>query len=217
MRSVFGFFCTLSALLSTCYSLSCTKCFSLTTDFCTGPSITCPADQVCASSYTITIARGVRVSQVYSRDCVAKQYCTMKGSMGFAQNSRSSMSITCCSTDNCEPPQPTLPAENNWANGLVCRSCISPDSLWCYTDDTIRCTGDENMCLLQTTKIIGSVSSSIALRGCATKNICDFGRQAVTTDQVSININFQCTSGSVGVFGGIFLPLLGIVLTKLLC
>ncbi|XP_053308586.1 phospholipase A2 inhibitor gamma subunit B-like [Spea bombifrons] len=218
MRSVFGFFCTLSALISTCYSLSCTKCSNTTTSSCTGSSITCPADQVCGVSYTLTTEGGV-TSLEYSRDCFLKEQCTFNGSMGFAQNSRVRIGYSCCSTDNCLPSLPALPADNNKTNGLVCRSCSSQNSVWCYTSDTIQCTGDENMCLLQTTKITtGSVSSSTAIRGCATKSICDLGRQAVTTDQISVDINFQCTSGSVGVFGGVFLNLLlGIVLTKLLC
>ncbi|XP_053308587.1 phospholipase A2 inhibitor 25 kDa subunit-like isoform X1 [Spea bombifrons] len=218
MRSVFGFFCTLSALISTCHSLSCIRCISMTTDSCNGPSITCPADQVCGASYTLTTASGVTASQTYSRDCVPKQYCTFNGSMGFAQNIRARIGFSCCSTDNCLPSLPALAAENNQPNGLVCRSCISADSEWCYTDDTIQCTGDENMCLLQTTKNRGSVSSSTAFRGCATKSICNLGSQAVTADQISVDTNYQCTSGSVAVFGGVFLPLLlGIVLTKLLC
>ncbi|CAJ0933853.1 unnamed protein product [Ranitomeya imitator] len=46
-----------------------------------------------------------------------------------------------------------VPSRNSTQNGLVCRTCTSPDSTWCYTSDTMQCTGDEDMCILQTTKI----------------------------------------------------------------
>ncbi|PIO11223.1 hypothetical protein AB205_0111450 [Aquarana catesbeiana] len=46
---------------------------------------------------------------------------------------------------------------DNSTNGITCRSCLTVNSNWCYDSNTIRCTGSETKCLLQTTKITGNI------------------------------------------------------------
>ncbi|XP_069803489.1 phospholipase A2 inhibitor and Ly6/PLAUR domain-containing protein-like isoform X3 [Dendropsophus ebraccatus] len=81
-------------------------------------------------------------------------------------------------------------------NGVVCPCCTSASD-WCYTTETIRCTGDENRCILQIVEIpdLGST----VLRGCATQSMCDDGSVSESVDGLSVNMKITCTNGGRGV------------------
>uniref|UniRef100_A0A8C5WJD1 Sodefrin-like factor n=1 Tax=Leptobrachium leishanense TaxID=445787 RepID=A0A8C5WJD1_9ANUR len=147
-------------------------------------------------------AGGSVVSKKYERDCVPKNQCNLQGSMSIINTHIHRIGVSCCNTDNCTPDLPTLPAVSTRFNGLVCRTCVSTYSGWCYTDDTMQCTGNENMCLLQTTSITGAVSMRIVLRGCATKSLCDLSRQTEQTADRKVDMRFTCTSGTAGLYSG---------------
>uniref|UniRef100_A0A8C5QVE6 UPAR/Ly6 domain-containing protein n=1 Tax=Leptobrachium leishanense TaxID=445787 RepID=A0A8C5QVE6_9ANUR len=125
---------------------------------CDGLSVSCRLDNVCGASYTVTTSDFSVVTGNYMRGCVTKNQCNLQGSISVINNVMNRIGVSCCNTDNCNPSFPTLPAVNTTFNELVCRTCISADSDWCYTKDTVHCTGDENMCLLQTTSITGNAS-----------------------------------------------------------
>ncbi|XP_075462394.1 uncharacterized protein LOC142497880 [Ascaphus truei] len=193
MRSLLQVLCVLSALVATGYSLSCTECVGSTDTSCTGPSITCPADHVCVSSYTVLTAGGIE-TKIFTRTCESKSKCGINGSITLPTY-KSQMGSSCCTTDDCTPSMPTLPANNNIKNGVTCRTCISANSDYCYTSDTIECTGDEKMCLLQSTKISGSISSTVAIRGCATESICNVGRQSLSNGDKNMEVKTNCIKG----------------------
>ncbi|XP_031762432.1 phospholipase A2 inhibitor and Ly6/PLAUR domain-containing protein-like [Xenopus tropicalis] len=205
MRSLLGTLCALSVFAATGYSLSCQTCMSAGSTPCQGQSLPCPPDSACVATYTLTTTNGVTVSEAYTLSCAPLGRCDKPGSFSFPK-SKLKMGTSCCYTDNCSPPTPTLPADNNQVNGLVCPTCASADSAWCYTSDTMQCTGDENMCLLQTTEI--KVSSKVAVRGCATKSICDLGSTSVSYPGYSMDVKFSCTSGSFGTLCYYLSPLL---------
>ncbi|XP_040183166.1 phospholipase A2 inhibitor and Ly6/PLAUR domain-containing protein-like [Rana temporaria] len=216
MASLLKILGVLSALVTSGYSLSCTKCSSSISDSCTGPSETCPSGSLCGAGYAESWALGIRVSKSYTMSCVPQDKCDKTGSMSLPNNVRMKMGTTCCKTDQCTPTFPSLPRDSSGSNGLTCRSCIS-DSTWCYTSDTMQCTGDENMCLLQTTKVSGPKPASIAMRGCATKSICNLGSESSSAEGVSMEVKFICTSGSIGLQKGFYLPaVICILLLKLL-
>uniref|UniRef100_A0A8C5QS38 UPAR/Ly6 domain-containing protein n=1 Tax=Leptobrachium leishanense TaxID=445787 RepID=A0A8C5QS38_9ANUR len=192
--------CTPSKII--CQALSCIRCVTLGMTSCDGPSISCPSDNVCGASYTVTTAGGSVVSKNYVRGCVPKNQCNLQGSISVINNAMNRIGASCCNTDNCTPDLPTLPAVSTRFNGLVCRTCVSTYSGWCYTDDTMQCTGNENMCLLQTTSITGAVSMRIVLRGCATKSLCDLSRQTEQTADRKVDMRFTCTSGTAGLYSG---------------
>ncbi|XP_072282872.1 uncharacterized protein [Pyxicephalus adspersus] len=198
---ILGLFLT---LVTSGYSLSCIQCSSVTSTSCTGPSVTCASGYQCGAQYTASNAGTVSNNQ-YTRTCFPENQCTLSGSLS-TNGARIKSAVSCCNTDNCTPSLPSLPGDSSVSNGLTCRSCVSADSTWCYTSDTIQCTGNENMCLLQTTKISGSVSLSTAIRGCSTKSFCDFGSQSSSIDGLSTEVKFICTSGSMGLQKGIYLP-----------
>ncbi|MEE6481903.1 hypothetical protein FKM82_013059 [Ascaphus truei] len=172
---------------------------------CTGSSISCPADNVCLSSYTVTTVGGIEISTLFTRSCELQSKCDMSGSI-IIPNGKIKTTTSCCTTDNCTPPIPTLPADNGVMNGLTCRACASADTDECYTSDTLECTGNEKMCLLQTTKKTGAVSSTVAFRGCATKSICNIGSQYVSDGGTNMEVKRSCTDGSVGLHQGFIFP-----------
>ncbi|XP_077113479.1 phospholipase A2 inhibitor 25 kDa subunit-like [Ranitomeya variabilis] len=188
--AILGLFLTITAISD---ALLCTQCMS-TSSSCSGDSRTCPSGHVCASQYSETTVGGER-TELLLRVCSPSSECSIKGSISTAQL-QLRMAASCCETDNCTPNLPALPTKSTNSNELVCRSCISADSTWCHTPDTVQCTGDENMCLLQSTKISGSASASTAIRGCATKSICDLGSQTSTFAGLTLDVKTVCTSGS---------------------
>ncbi|XP_075047320.1 phospholipase A2 inhibitor NAI-like [Mixophyes fleayi] len=195
MRSLLGYLCVLSALTATGFSLQCKVCAGNNFGSCTGTTMTCPADNVCGGSRALTTANGITLTDIFTISCVPKNTCNTPGSIS-TPNINIKMGTSCCETDNCTPPSPTLPGNTFQPNGVTCRTCTSANSDWCYTEDTIQCIGNENMCLLQTNNIYGSSKLSTALRGCATKSICDFGTKSSTSGGVNTKVSFSCTSGS---------------------
>ncbi|KAG8433725.1 hypothetical protein GDO86_012180 [Hymenochirus boettgeri] len=157
---------------------------------------------------------GSILTQTYITSCAPRSQCSGSGSVGIP-NGRIKRGVSCCYTDNCTPPRPTLPGDSSQLNGIVCRTCTSADSLWCYTSDTIQCTGNEDKCLLQTTQISGTLNSKVAIRGCATKSICDLGSSSVDVPNLKMDLTFKCTSGGFGVHQGLFM-VVSITLTTLL-
>ncbi|MEE6481900.1 hypothetical protein FKM82_013057 [Ascaphus truei] len=179
-----------------------------------GPSITCPDNNICVSSYAVTAAGGIE-TKIFTRNCESQTKCGINGSITLPTY-KSQISSSCCTTDNCTSPIPTLPANNNIKNGVTCRTCISANSDYCYTSDTIECTGDEKMCLLQSTKISGSISSKVALRGCATESICNVGSQSASSGGINTEVITKCSNGNIGLHQGFFFPAVALLLMKLL-
>ncbi|KAM4652612.1 phospholipase A2 inhibitor NAI-like [Discoglossus pictus] len=200
MHSLLVFLVINSALLAAAYSLQCTQCVGITS--CSGSSITCPAGSLCGYTRTKVISAGI-TQESFIRSCILEKQCNINGTMSYPQSTLW-MVTSCCSTDNCNAPSLPLPTIGTNKNGLVCRACVTADSDWCYTSDTMQCTGNQNMCLLQSVKISGTTSIKAALRGCATKSICDLGSQTTSEGGVTTNVKYVCTSGSNGLNNGIF-------------
>ncbi|XP_063293156.1 phospholipase A2 inhibitor and Ly6/PLAUR domain-containing protein-like isoform X1 [Pelobates fuscus] len=194
MGSILGFLCMLSVLISTGYPLSCIKCVNIKGGSCTGSSVTCASDQVCMSSYGESSIEGIKVSEVFLRDCAPTSYCDFEGSITVESNLKTKMGISCCSTDHCTTPMPKLPTDKTEPNGLSCRVCLTTDSDWCTSSKTIDCTGDENMCILQSSKIIGPQNVTTAFRGCTTKNVCQFSSSTQSFDSLTMESTIQCTA-----------------------
>ncbi|XP_077312662.1 phospholipase A2 inhibitor NAI-like [Lithobates pipiens] len=184
----------LLALAASGYSLLCTQCISQSKS-CVGSNVSCPSDSLCGVAYSET-GYGCDTTNLYVSSCLPQDKCGLSGSATFPSRVILRMGTSCCSTDLCIPKFPSLPWYNSMPNnGLTCQSCKS-DSTRCYTSDTIQCTGDENMCLLHTTKMSGNRSMSTTFRGCATKSLCNLSSQSYSTEEVSAEMKFICTSGS---------------------
>ncbi|KAM9299500.1 uncharacterized protein PAF06_016579 [Gastrophryne carolinensis] len=187
---LFGIFFLVSTFAATGYSLSCTVCTSDSTTSCTGSNITCPSGSLCGSIYTTTAGKYILFLDLSLPHLIIKAFIKV-----------------------------IVSTTNSTSNGLVCRTCATADSTWCYTSDTMTCTGNENMCILQTTKIsVGSQSASAALRGCATKSMCDIGSQSQSAGGASTEVKFICTSGSFGLHSSFsILAIVCLFCLQLLC
>ncbi|XP_040277284.1 uncharacterized protein LOC120992389 [Bufo bufo] len=129
----------------------------------------------------------------WTYECASE--CNFLGSMRL-QQLQIRMNTLCYGHPNCTV-NGYSPTENSTLNGLGCPSCLSDNSTWCYTDETIQCRGDETMCLLlQTTQESGSMSTSTAFRGCTTKSFCDLGSQSQNETGSSTEVKFNCTRAS---------------------
>ncbi|XP_063291785.1 phospholipase A2 inhibitor gamma subunit B-like [Pelobates fuscus] len=211
MKRFLGLLCGLSALVATGYSLSCVKCLVPGPNSCNGTSINCTSDQVCLSSYEVTSRNGVKVSEIFSRDCLPRTLCDVEGSWSALGGMKSQVATRCCVSDNCTPPEPKLAAVSNEVNGLTCPTCISVESDRCSTEDFIQCTGNETKCFLIAADITGNVSSSLMFRGCSTESFCVLGMQSVSSNDTHADLKVTCTNGSAGPFGGFSLLVITVI------
>ncbi|XP_075135274.1 phospholipase A2 inhibitor 25 kDa subunit-like [Leptodactylus fuscus] len=204
MSSLTAILSLLFALAARSAALSCIECTESTGSSCTGNSVTCPSGSVCGSMYKETLIGKIKIT-VFERKCMASEYCNFKGSM-VAEKAHVKLATSCCNTDDCTPTIPPFPAKNSNPNGLVCKTCISADSLWCESSDTVQCTGDENMCVFKTKKETGPNPVSTAIRGCATKSVCDLGSLSIKNAKSSTEIKFSCTGGGLTVHKAVLTP-----------
>ncbi|XP_040277258.1 uncharacterized protein LOC120992370 isoform X2 [Bufo bufo] len=127
-------------------------------------------------------------------ECASK--CNFLGSMRLQQLQIRMGTLCYGNTTNCAV-NGNSPTDNSPLNGLGCPSCLSVNSTWCYTDETIHCRGDETMCfLMQTTQESGSMSTSTAFRGCASMSICDLGSQSQNKTGSFTVVKINCTRAS---------------------
>ncbi|KAM4015673.1 phospholipase A2 inhibitor and Ly6/PLAUR domain-containing protein-like [Anomaloglossus baeobatrachus] len=203
MSSPISIFSLLSAFAATSFALSCTQCISGSPP-CTGDSRTCPSGDMCGSEY-VALSTGGDTKTTFDRRCTSSHFCNLKGSRTVKQE-QYRVATSCCSTDNCTPTTPELPEQNSTPNGLVCTTCVSDNSAYCNSSDTIQCTGKENRCFLLITNITGKYPSLLAVRGCATKSFCDVGNISETVRDSSINLSFICTSGGSSVHKVLLTP-----------
>ncbi|KAM5131911.1 phospholipase A2 inhibitor NAI-like [Mantella aurantiaca] len=189
MASLFQILGALLALVASGHALSCMHCFS-NTESCIGLSVPCSSGFKCGATLYSNEKGGVAI-KLYMKSCMPQDQCGLNGSATIVFGVKMRMGISCCSSHLCTPTVPTLPRVSLVSNGLTCRSCISADYTWCT--GTIQCTGDENMCLLQTSKLSGIMSASTAIRGCATKSLCDLGSLFYNTKVLTADIKFICT------------------------
>ncbi|CAH2318149.1 Hypothetical predicted protein [Pelobates cultripes] len=97
----------------------------------------------------------------------------------------------------CVSSMAQVPSDSTQRVGLTCSSCTSLDSAWCHTKETIECTGDERRCIFKATTISGPKYSRSAVRGCATKTLCDTGSQSQDFGNgIKVNTDVTCTSDS---------------------
>lgn len=105
----------LLALVAKSYSLSCIQCSSETSTFCTGSSVSCSSGSLCTVIYTVqTIGNSSLTS--YTMTCAPQTQCDVNGTISIT-GSNVKMASSCCSTDNCIPYLPSLPADSSVSNG----------------------------------------------------------------------------------------------------
>ncbi|XP_069803905.1 uncharacterized protein [Dendropsophus ebraccatus] len=172
------------------YSLTCPECRATNSTSCMGQSVTCKKNDLCATSYSVTLNSDGTSSLELIRSCAPSSQCNYTGKISFPTG-KMWMSISCCASDNCTSPNVTTPSFSSQLNGLICPSCQSSDSDWCYSGNTVPCYGDEKVCVLHTTTRDGRKSS---FRGCAPQSTCGSHLTYIVNGS-SITYDLSCTCG----------------------
>ncbi|XP_063798353.1 phospholipase A2 inhibitor and Ly6/PLAUR domain-containing protein-like [Pseudophryne corroboree] len=200
----------LSALVATSYSITCIKCMGMSDTPCSGPEVTCASkDDVCILTYTVSSFGGMGDSHTYMRDCGNRKSCS--ACMSFSNLAGKSKSASsCCHTDRCTPAQPVIPADNYNKNGVRCKTCMDLTDKPCQTDTYVDCLGEEKKCISQVSTIKAGPGSamSMAIRACATEELCDLAPAEQTYGQFSVKMQSTCTGGGSGLHYNFFLLLM---------
>ncbi|XP_069802880.1 phospholipase A2 inhibitor NAI-like [Dendropsophus ebraccatus] len=205
--------CLLSALAREGFSLQCTQCMALGLDTCTeGPTETCQSGQVCTSTYILTTKDGKTDDSLF-RGCGPTSHCNKTGSYTIMDRSVR-MGVSCCSTDNCTSPLPTVPPTNTQRNGKICQVCGDANEA-CKATISMECAGSENSCFLLVNKITASSSYIIlyfcaepaenieSYRGCATKSFCDIASQKMNIGFLKMEMKYLCNGGASAMYRGL--------------
>lgn len=200
----------LSALTTTGYSLSCQLCVASDQN-CTWVNVLCPTNYVCGMKLMKMTISG-NSTYIVNRLCSPPDQCNISGSVTIPGGTVQ-VGTSCCYTSDCDPPMPILSNKaDNSTNGITCRSCLTVNSNGCYDSNTIHCTGSETKCLLQTTKITGTSPVTVAMRGCATEDICSLGSQSFNSSSFTSTYNYICTSRSIRMYSLVSAPTLVFIL-----
>ncbi|KAM4651758.1 ly6/PLAUR domain-containing protein 8-like [Discoglossus pictus] len=200
----------LTAWVATGYSLSCIQCSSTETSTCTGLPRTCPTEYACVSSITRT-----GDGTIFNRGCDNIELCGKSGS-GSIPETKLKFSYTCCNTDNCTPPIPTLPADNTMKNGVTCLGCRTFESDSC-NGTAVDCTGDENQCIKYINRSTREPTApSLILQGCASKGLCEIAEVTKAEDFIT---EVTCSSGSYSLQHNLIIMFIGAFLScvKIIC
>ncbi|XP_040277084.1 uncharacterized protein LOC120992272 isoform X2 [Bufo bufo] len=192
MTSLLKILILISTLTTTSYALSCTQCVSVFSSTCSGDKVTCPFGSFCGSINMEIIIGGFPINLLI-RDCMASPDCDLKASMSINYGQVKRVT-SCCDTDNCTPTIPAFSAKSSKPNGVVCR-IPAPSGLsnWFSNANTIQCRGDEDVCVLQKSKLSGSTSISIDTRACGTRTICDLSDHLYDFDGISVEFQYICS------------------------
>ncbi|XP_068097503.1 phospholipase A2 inhibitor gamma subunit B-like isoform X2 [Hyperolius riggenbachi] len=211
-----GLLFLLCSLIATGYCISCKSCWHLQGTPCSGSSVDCATGEVCVAAVTNTLLITGPLTEQYTLSCGNPSQCDVNGSLTFYYGSIRT-ATSCCSANNCVPPTPTVPTKSTVKNGLTCRTCSSDDSSYCYTGETMECTGNEFKCGRMARSLSGSVTKKDAIRGCATKSYCEIiGNQVTSIQGLNVDMKMYCSDGATALHAAFFLSAAVLLLTKLL-
>uniref|UniRef100_A0A803JI26 UPAR/Ly6 domain-containing protein n=1 Tax=Xenopus tropicalis TaxID=8364 RepID=A0A803JI26_XENTR len=148
--------CVLSAVIATVYSLYCLECFER--DYQCRSYKKCKEGEVCLTSFENTM-------MPFWSGCWQSEYCNLNISFS-TPDVRVRYATSCCNTDNCTAPTPTLMPNNAQKNGHTCPACYSQTKGDCIPQYSMACTGEEKSCIHL--KSWGKYS-----RGCSTTDLCN--------------------------------------------
>ncbi|KAM4703024.1 phospholipase A2 inhibitor and Ly6/PLAUR domain-containing protein-like [Rhinophrynus dorsalis] len=196
MNSAIALASVLSVIITTGNSLSCIQCSGFSDIPCTGSSQNCSSsNDVCATT-RIRNTGYLWNSFYFIRSCINTTECGKSGTVSSLYVKTSS-STTCCNTDNCTPSIPSMPVENNTANGLACPSYIETILEPCDIKNHTQCTGDQNYCIrYSTSTTLGSTKSSLLFGGCATENVCSTTTSYISAPGMTMEVKRSCNNNA---------------------
>ncbi|XP_078510026.1 phospholipase A2 inhibitor and Ly6/PLAUR domain-containing protein-like [Lissotriton helveticus] len=198
--------CLLAALVSEGKAISCQVCQNRTGLSCAGKVTACgsPYD-TCIGHYAETTDGGHVVASNFQINCGESKSCNAIYSVN-AEGVYTVSGSSCCKTDGCTPVIPL----NTTKNRLSCPACFRDNSGACDPQNhTMQCSGLENKCLWYTVETsIGSRSTQVTLRGCATESFCALGNFS----SPAIKYRTVCTNSAPHPGDGLLLPAAALLL-----
>ncbi|KAE8594203.1 hypothetical protein XENTR_v10019488 [Xenopus tropicalis] len=153
--------CVMSAVIATVYSLYCLRCFESKKRCLT--YMECKEGEVCLTSYENTLYYlGETLHTPIWSGCWQSEDCNVNISFSTPLI-KVRYATSCCNTDNCTAPTPTLMPLNAEKNGHTCPACHGEN---CIPQYSMACTGEEKTCI-HFNSFLGYS------RGCATTDHCN--------------------------------------------
>ncbi|XP_033015200.1 phospholipase A2 inhibitor and Ly6/PLAUR domain-containing protein-like [Lacerta agilis] len=192
--------CLLLALLPPVASLTCESCWNEEKDCKNATTVECDksSDQSCMSA----LGEGklsLFGSAIAFKGCTNTELCDAENpSASITSSMYIHYKISCCKTDMCNSRPPEMPEpEKRKLNGLKCPSCLSIFSEECEGQKTVSCRNEEDQCFYYGGRMkFGGSNLMIAVRGCATASMCDYGEGLMQANLESLGIEFtqaECT------------------------
>lgn len=190
--------CFLLALLAPADAIFCFNCTSSHDYNCS------PTQQQCSSEVNscITIARNEDKgpldikNPIYEKRCNSDDrlcdqfYGLVAGNLFLHWNS------SCCRSENCNNETILVQQASQVLNGVRCSSCFAQGTDECLNTTQVNCTGQLDQCIHFVTiaKEEKYKDQQVTFKGCATKNMCSMGANAlfVAGRQVSVKTN-ECS------------------------
>uniref|UniRef100_A0A803KEJ2 UPAR/Ly6 domain-containing protein n=1 Tax=Xenopus tropicalis TaxID=8364 RepID=A0A803KEJ2_XENTR len=172
----------LSYLAGTGFCLSCIHCTSNDGSGCSGIAKNCTGDTVCMSTVTQTATYTGQATTTLRRSCGEPQYCSAGSLSSYFITTVTNS--TCCFTDSCTPPEPTMPNyKSKTKNGAVCKTCFARDERECSRFNTTMCTGSETFCVEYEVRTeAGNDSYPTILKSCSQNpEMCNISYHLSTT------------------------------------
>ncbi|XP_053308248.1 phospholipase A2 inhibitor gamma subunit B-like [Spea bombifrons] len=187
------------------HALSCIQCVNQDEAKCSGPSIVChPSQNACASSYTVIMIGGMEINKQFLRHCESRAACDKHGSISVPDG-RIKKITNCCFSDNCTPPSPVFPPDKKNKNGVRCPSCYAPNNRTCTSEYIMECLGDENRCITKVDTFSGAIRSTVAMRGCASKEVCEISHYESEFGNIKSTADIFCTGRGVALRNNLYL------------
>ncbi|KAM4016348.1 uncharacterized protein ACNLHF_002705 isoform 2-T2 [Anomaloglossus baeobatrachus] len=212
--------CILWSISATDVPMLCVKCVGENEKSCRGIAQKCSsATDECISVIELTKI-GAKETSLFMRMC---GNCSEQKT-GFVRFERGILKInaTCCNTNNCTPPVPTIPPDKGFpkdekvkGNGIRCKSCFAFHARNCDCNTYVNCTGAETRCISRYMSASGGHNHATAMRGCTRTEMCEFTKSPEISTKLNttrIKSNSSCSNESDRVYNSLLSPVLTVAI-----
>lgn len=181
---------------------------------CPGSTSTCPTSYSCFSQIQKLETPSPDTNLVLEqKGCASYQnLCALEFSATLGNRQKFRYKTQCCTGEQCNKENPTLPPLSSEVNGVECPACYNNKTNTCSTTTPLKCTGAEKKCIEVTSR---DPSSNIVMygKGCATENACALNMTVF--NNIQIKTSCISTNGSPALKSAASLPVI-LLLQKIL-
>ncbi|XP_069802823.1 phospholipase A2 inhibitor and Ly6/PLAUR domain-containing protein-like [Dendropsophus ebraccatus] len=162
--------------------LSCKECYGVNCD----RIVNCSPEKDACLTIILRTTQGTKNHTGIMKRCGFSSECNSVGSITTGEKDMTK-NVTCCYSNNCIPPIPTLPLENNTVNGILCQSCYYKTYGICTGLDYIACTGKATQCISYSSEQKDEYfTSREVFQGCGHPTLCRSGNRTVVDEYVTL-------------------------------